>query len=140
MPGGKPATCTLKVRHYEVDEYGHANHASYVHYLETARIEALESVGLGLRTMRERGYLIVAVELGVKYLAPARAGDVLEITTWIREIRGARSYWVQEVRDAASRRVVATAEVTGALVSEDGRPQRTPPEIRERLAAFLVTG
>jgi len=40
---GKPATFRLKVRHYEVDQYGHVNHAQYVHYLETARIEALEA-------------------------------------------------------------------------------------------------
>ena len=40
----------LKVRYYEVDEYGHVNHANYVHYLETARIDALETVGLSLRS------------------------------------------------------------------------------------------
>jgi len=40
----EPALLRLKVRHYEVDSYGHVNHADYVHYLETARIEALETV------------------------------------------------------------------------------------------------
>ena len=28
---GKPARFQLKVRHYEVDQYGHVNHAQYVH-------------------------------------------------------------------------------------------------------------
>jgi acyl-CoA thioester hydrolase len=45
---GEPVRFRLKVRHYEVDGYGHVNHASYVHYLETARVEALEAVGLSL--------------------------------------------------------------------------------------------
>jgi acyl-CoA thioester hydrolase/thioesterase-3 len=54
---------SLKVRHYEVDEYGHVNHANYVHYLETARVEALEAVGLSLREMRRQGVIAVAADL-----------------------------------------------------------------------------
>ncbi len=41
---GEAARLTLKVRHYEVDLYGHVNHANYEHYLEAARVEALEAV------------------------------------------------------------------------------------------------
>ena len=70
---GQPATLQLKVRHYELDPYGHVNHAHYVHYFEAARIEALEAIGLSLPEMRRQGYVIFAVELNVKYLAPARA-------------------------------------------------------------------
>ena len=135
---GAPARFQLKVRHYEADAYGHVNHAAYVHYFETARIEALEALGLSLPEMRRQGYLIVAVELAVKYVAPAVAGDVLEITTHVREMRGARSFWVQEIRDAASGRSIATAEVTGAFMTEDGRPARTPESFRERLATLHV--
>jgi acyl-CoA thioester hydrolase len=130
----------LKVRHYEVDQYGHVNHANYVHYLETARIEALEAAGLSLPWMREQGYLIVAVDLAVKYHAPARSGDTVEITTWVREARGARSFWVQEIREAKSQRLLVSAGVTGALVSENGRPARTPDAFRQKLARLIVAG
>jgi acyl-CoA thioester hydrolase len=135
---GQPATYRLKVRHYEVDQYGHVNHAQYVHYLETARIEALDALGLGLGEMRRQGYLIVAADLSVKYLAPARSSDTLEIVTFIREIRGARSIWIQEVRDAESRRTLVTAEVTGAFATEDGRPARTPAAFRDKLLPLCV--
>src|SRR5206468_12480482 len=135
---GKPATVRLKVRHYEVDQYGHVNHAQYVHYLEGARIEALEALGLSLGEMCRQGYLIVAADLSVKYLAPARSGDTLEIVTFIREIRGARSIWIQEVRDAESRRPLVTAVVTGAFAFEDGRPARAPESFREKLSALHV--
>ncbi len=68
---GEPARLRLKVRHYEVDLYGHVNHANYVHYLEAARVEALEAVGLSLPEVRRQGYLIVAVELAVTPTASA---------------------------------------------------------------------
>ena len=135
---GEPARLRLKVRHYEVDLYGHVNHANYVHYLEAARVEALEAVGLSLPEMRRQGYLIVAVELAVEYHAPARPGDILEILTHIREIRGARSIWVQEIREVSSRRLAVTAEVTGAFMTEGGRPVRVPAAFVEKLSALHV--
>ena len=135
---GEPARLNLKVRHYEVDLYGHVNHANYVHYLEAARVEALEAVGLALPEMRRQGYLIVAVELAVKYHAPAYSGETLEITTRIREIRGARSVWAQEIRETASQRLTVTAEVVGAFMLDSGRPVRVPPAFVDRLAALHV--
>jgi acyl-CoA thioester hydrolase len=135
---GEPARLQLKVRHYEVDQYGHVNHAQYVHYLEVARIEALEALGLSLAEMRRQGYLIVAADLSVKYLAPARSGDTLEIMTYVREIRGARSIWVQEIRDVVEQRLLVTAEVTGAFATEDGRPARAPASFREKLGALCL--
>ena len=137
---GEPSKLSLKVRHYEVDEYGHVNHANYVHYLEVARVEALAGIGLSLPEMRRQGYLIVAVELAVKYHAPAYPGETLEITTAIRELRGARSVWAQEIHEVTSRRLTVTAEVTGAFLTEGGRPARVPAAFVERLAALLVPG
>jgi YbgC/YbaW family acyl-CoA thioester hydrolase len=136
---GEPARLRLKVRHHEVDMYGHVNHASYVHYLETARVEALEAIGLALPEIRRQGYLIVATEINVKYLAPAYPGATLEIVTWIREMRGARSLWVQEIREAESQRLTVTAEITGAFMNDGGRPIRVPAAFAEKLSALHVS-
>ena len=124
----------LKVRLYETDVYGHVNHAHYVHYFETGRIEALASIGLSIEEMKRQGYLIFAAEISVKYHAPAYLGDELEVVTWVRETRGARSIWGQEVRHASTDRLLASAQVTGALMSDNGRPARLPPAFQERLA------
>jgi YbgC/YbaW family acyl-CoA thioester hydrolase len=135
---GERARIRLKVRHHEVDAYGHVNHAHYVHYLETARVEVLESLGLGLPEMRQQGYLILAAELAIKYHAPAYAAETLEVVTHIREIRGARSVWIQEIREIASGRLVVTAEVTGAFTAATGRPVRIPAAFAEALSAIVV--
>jgi acyl-CoA thioester hydrolase len=136
---GEPARFRLKVRHYEVDEYGHVNHANYVHYFEVARLEALGELGLSLAQMRRDGYLIVATELSIRFHSPAASGATLEILTGIREMRGARSAWVQEMLEAGSRRLVATAEVIGAFITETGRPVRIPPAFREKLTTLYIS-
>lgn len=91
---GEPAKFQLKIRHYELDDYGHVNHANYVHYLETERFEALEAVGLSLAEMRRQGHLIFAADVFVKYVSPARSGETLNIVTYIHDMRGARSIWI----------------------------------------------
>jgi YbgC/YbaW family acyl-CoA thioester hydrolase len=135
---GKPARCRLKARHYEADAYGHVNHANYVHYLEVARLEALEEIGLPLPEMRRQGYLIVATDLSIKFHAPTVPGEELEIITQIREVGGVRSVWAQEMRKVESARLVVTAEVTGVFIDEDGRPVRIPPAFHEKLTALHV--
>ena len=135
---GQSATLRLKVRHHELDSYGHVNHAHYVHYFETGRVEALDALGLSLPEMRRQGYLIVASEIRVKYHVPALAGETLEVSTRVREIRGARSVWVQEIREVTTGRLTATAEVIGAFVAENGRPMRVPAAFADKLSAILV--
>jgi YbgC/YbaW family acyl-CoA thioester hydrolase len=135
---GQPHRLRLKVRLYEVDVYGHVNHAHYVHYLETGRIEALEAIGLSIDAMKRQGYLIFAVDLFIRYQSPARLGEELDVLTHIRESRGARSLWVQEIREASSQRVIVTAEVTGAFMTENGRPARTPADFAEKLSAIYL--
>ena len=136
---GEPACCRLKIRHYEADAYGHVNHANIVHYLEVARLEALESLGISLQEMRRQGYLIVATDLSVKFHAPAVPGEMLEILTRIRELGNVRSVWVQEMREAESQRLVVTAEVTGVFVTESGQPVRIPPAFHDKLTALFVS-
>ncbi len=134
---GEPAWFRLKVRHYEVDGYGHVNHANYVHYLETARLEALEALGLPLEEMRLHGYRIVATDLAVRFHAPARSGDTLVIRTRIRQFQGPRSIWTQEIRRVESQRLLASAEVTGVFTTEDGLPVRIPPAFRDKLMTLF---
>ena len=88
--------------------------------------------------MRRQGYSIVATDLSVKFYAPAFPGEALEIITRIRELRGVRSVWVQEMREVESQRLVVTAEVTGVFVTESGRPVRIPPAFHEKLTVLYV--
>ena len=135
---GQAMRFAVKVRHYEADAYGHVNHASYVHYLETARVEALEAVGLSLPDMRRQGVMVVAAAMSVKYHSPASPGETLVIATHVREIRGARTLWVQHVSETTTGRSVVSAEVTGAFLSESGRPLRLPESFRDRLSLLYV--
>lgn len=118
------APTEISVRFYELDPYNHVNHAVYLSYFETARINALESVDMGLELLAERGYMIVVREIQAQFHAPAVAGDSVRIATEMVETRRASHHWVQEMtRDADP---IASLRLRAAMVDLDGRPVRIP--------------
>lgn len=114
----------LRVRFYELDPYDHVNHTSYFGYFETARVEALESIGFGLHHLKEMGVQIVVVEMTARFLVPATAGDVLIVESEVRELRRASSQWRQRMR--REEETIATLEVRAASITVEGRPCRFP--------------
>jgi YbgC/YbaW family acyl-CoA thioester hydrolase len=125
---------TIHVRWGELDPYHHVNHATYLTYLEHARISALDSVGWGMDELRRHGYQVVVVEIEVRFRAAATAGDELVVETWLQDLRGASSRWGQRVvRDDD---VVLEASVRAASTTLDGRPVRTPEAFRAALTSL----
>lgn len=124
-------TTTLKVRFYELDPYNHVNHTAYFGYFETARIDALESVGLAMETMSAAGFHIVVVEANARFIVPAVGGDTIRIESEVIERRRASSIWHQEMYRGDT--LLATLEIRGAMTDLDGRPVRLPRELAERL-------
>lgn len=117
----------LKVRFHELDPNGHVNHGVYLNLFETARIEIMDRIGLGLATLRDLGVHLVVVEAIVRYRQPALAGDVLTIDSHLVELRRASGRWHQEMtRDGE---VIAEADVRSASVDVDGRPTRPPADL-----------
>ena len=121
----------IHVRWGELDPYGHVNHASYLSYLEHARIAALEHIGWGMGSLSERGYQVVVVRADVRFRRPAAAGDELVIDSGIAELRAASSRWHQQIRRGDE--VILEAEITAACTTSEGRPARTPPEFQQAL-------
>ena len=151
----------FRVRHYEADAVGHVNNAAYLHYLEQAAIEHSAAVGYPLGRYREMGALFIVRRHEIEYLRPASPGDVLEVVTWVAEIRGpraVRAYEVYRYGQAASdvgtiavppdsllpathvpaSEPLVRARTQWAYVDLDsGRPLRPPAEL---IGAFVGTG
>ncbi len=129
---------TIHVRWGELDPYGHVNHATYLSYLEHARIGALEDIGWGMEKLRRQGYQVVVVRADVRFRRPATAGNELIITTGIIDLRPATSRWRQQVRHGDD--LIAEAEITAACTSADGQPTRPPEEFQQALRSLLWDG
>lgn len=121
----------ILVRGYELDSYGHVNHAVYLNYLEHARWEAMREAGITLETMRDWGAWAVVGGLEISYLRPCFLGDRLEVATEAVE-RTRTSFTVsQEIRRGTE--PVIRARVRLVTVNAAGRPTELPEPLVQAL-------
>jgi acyl-CoA thioester hydrolase len=126
-------TTHLRVRHYEMDALGHVNNANYQHYLEQAAVEHSESLGFNLQRYRELGGVFVMRRLEIEYLRPAVAGDTLELTTWLHQMRGPRAIRHYEIRRQGQPELLVTAAAVWVWIDINSmRPKAIPNAIMER--------
>jgi len=114
----------IRVRFADLDPYNHVNHARYLTFFESARIEMLEEIGFGMVAMQDDDTQIVLVELTAGFHRPAGLHDQLVITTEVVEIKRSTSSWRQEAHCRGE--LIATLDVRAAFTDGRGRPRRAP--------------
>jgi len=115
----------VRVRFAETDAQSIAHHASFVVWLEEARVAYLAAFAGGYRAIRERGIEALTTGVHLDYLRAAVFDDLLTIRVRCSEIRGARFRYEYVVeRDGAP---VATGYTLHAIVDrKTHRPTRVP--------------
>lgn len=133
MHDGFTFSIDVRVRFAETDAQGVAHNASYVVWLELARVEYLRAFTGGYQALRDRGIEAFVLESHVRYREPARFDDVLTIRTRCRDVRGARFRFEYEIdRDGVP---VAEAWTSHATVdARTLRPTRIPDWLTDALA------
>ena len=124
MSMAKKYHCKIEVRGYELDSFGHVNHAIYFNYLEHARWEMLTLEEITLAKFTEWKRWPVVAELQASYLKPTFMGEKLDVESQIVET-GKTNFMIEQtiLRDAA---IVFKAKVRIVMVDETGRPAGMP--------------
>jgi acyl-CoA thioester hydrolase len=117
--------CSLQVRTYECDSYGHVNNANYLNYLEFARYEFLKDVGFDYPALIRAGYGVYVARIEIDYKRPATVDDPLEIHSWPLKKGAVSGIIGQEIWRGEE--LLVSAKVTWALVDSRGVPTKVPP-------------
>jgi acyl-CoA thioester hydrolase len=115
----------VRIYYEDTDAGGVVYHANFLRFFERARTDMLALCGVDVADALRSdvgGYVVAAAEL--KYVRPARLGDVLIILSQLEEVRQAACVIQQRVmRDD---QLIAEGRLTLAFVGADGRPRRQP--------------
>ncbi|WP_297056900.1 thioesterase family protein [Thermosulfurimonas sp.] len=121
-----------RVIYGDTDTGGVMYYANYLRLFEIGRTELLRRQGLTYRDLEEqRGLILPVAEAHIRYRAPARYDDLLEIHTRISEVRPHRVRF--DYRILRQGRLLAEGYTVHAPVSREGRLQKFPPDILEFL-------
>src|SRR5262245_60517984 len=103
----------FRVRSYELDSFGHVNHAVYLNYFEQARFDALSTGGFAIETLAERGWAIHVVHVEVDFRREALLGQEVLVRTRVSNARNSSMTLEQVALDPG--RVDSTMGYAGDL-------------------------
>lgn len=133
MPAGFHSSYDVRVRFAETDAQGIAHHASFVVWLEVARVAYWAEHAGGYRGIQEQGLEALTTGLTIDYRATAAFDDVLTIFVRCVDVKGARFRY--EYRVERDGELIATAETLHATVNAATHaPTRVPPWFVEAIA------
>ncbi len=127
---GKTYRTEIEVRGYELDSFGHVNHANYLHYLEFARWRMLADEGITLKKFQEWDRFPVIAAIEIRYLKPTYMGDRLTVETSLVEFRRSSMQLEQKILKETGE--VAVAKVRSVIVTGAGRPAELPELLARR--------
>ncbi|HEX8056144.1 MAG TPA: YbgC/FadM family acyl-CoA thioesterase [Novosphingobium sp.] len=123
----------------DTDLSGVVYHANYLRWFERARSDMLRLLGIDQRAAQEAGEGAYAVtELNIRYFAPARLDDVVNIESRAEEIRPASCRMHQ--RAFRNDLLLSEARLRVGFVSPSGRPRPQPAEWRKAFATIASSG
>ena len=121
---GATQTITLRVRYPECDPMGYLHHSIFLQYFEMGRVELLRSLGFSYADMERDGVFFVVAKAEVRYKAPARYDDELQLTTRVVRQTHVRIDHAYELRRGET--LLAEATTTIACVGRDGQVRQIP--------------
>ena len=112
----------MKVRDYECDLQGVVNNANYQHYMEHARHEFLESLGLNFGRLHEQGIDAMVAKITIEYKLPLISGDRFVVGINLKR-QGAKILFMQEICRLSDGKL-CTKGCVETICVQDGRLTR----------------
>jgi acyl-CoA thioester hydrolase len=118
----------VRVRFAETDAMGIVHHASYLPYLEEARVAYLRSVDHDYVSVRASGVNFAVIEIAMKYVRACYFDDV--VTVHLRRGTLTKATFQIEYLLTVGGEIRLTAVTAHGGIDTEGRPTRLPPGCR----------
>jgi len=134
-PKHQPFVWQVRVYYEDSDAGGVVYHSRYLNFFERARTELLRSRGIENESLRcEHNLIWVVLEIQVRFLQPAKMDDELLVSAELSWKKGVRQGFRQAINRKLDGVLVATADLSAALLHADSlKPARMPAWLEAEL-------
>ena len=125
-PNENHSITQARVLYADTDKMGVVYHSNYFRWFEAGRGSYMRRRGRPYSQTESAGVQLPLVEAGITYHKPALYEQVLEICTWVAEMRAVQLTFAHEIRHRGD--VLVRGFTRHAAINREGRPTRIPDE------------
>ena len=121
----------------QCDHMGHMNVASYVAKFDEATWQLFTAIGLTPSRLRGENLGMAGVEQHIDYKRELFAGDVVEVSSTVLEIRDKAIRFAHEMKNVETGELAARTVLVAVHLDKTTRRARPfPPDVKERARAM----
>ena len=119
----------FRIFYEDTDLAGIVYYANYLKFIERARSNLVNVLGIDQLGLSLDGAVFVVRDLSAEFLAPARMGDKLRVETDV--LSGSHVRLILQQNVWRKTHLIFRSKVTIVLIGGDGKPKKLPAKIRQ---------
>lgn len=119
-------------KYYETDQMGIIHHSNYVKWMEEARMDLMEQMGLSYKQMEEMEIISPVLSISVEYHSMVHFDDTVVIQTKLVKYNGIKMEVEYVMTDKETGELRTTARSSHCFLNRSGKPislKRSYPEL-----------
>lgn len=121
-----------KAQYYETDQMGIIHHSNYVKWMEEARMDLMDQIGLNYKAMEKMEIISPVLAISVEYHSMVHFDDVVVIETRLVKYNGVKMEIEYTMTDKETGELRTTGRSSHCFLTRSGKPislKRSYPEL-----------
>ena len=130
-----------KVNYYETDKMGVTHHSNYIRWMEEARVDYLDQIGLGYKKLEDDGIISPVIGVECDYKVPTTFGDRIEIDARVEDFKGVKLIIKYIMTNVDTNEIVLIGRTKHCFIDKDNKPliiKKNFPEIDKKLKELAL--
>ncbi|MCC8167712.1 MAG: acyl-CoA thioesterase [Clostridiales bacterium] len=128
-----------RAKYYETDQMGIIHHSNYVRWMEEARMDLMDQMGLSYRQMEQMEIISPVLSIEVNYISMVHFDDVVVIETKLAKYNGIKMEIEYRMTDKQTGELRTTAKSSHCFLNRAGKPislKRSYPELDTKFFSY----
>ena len=128
------------VKYYETDQMGIVHHSNFIRWMEEARCDMLEKIGMSYGSIEKAGVLSPVLAVSGEYKRMVHFEDVVQVDVWLKEYGGVKFAVGYEMQIKGEEHPCFVGESRHCFLTKEGKPasmKRVNPEWDAKLRELI---
>jgi len=129
----------IRIHYALTDQMGVVYHGHYAEFFEIGRVEAFRQIGCLYKDIEAMGVIMPVVEIGSRFLRPAKYDDMITVKTFLKELpENHKVIFYSEIFNEQGE-LLTTGNVTLYFIeSKTMKRCNMPVELKEKLSPYFA--